>query len=404
MCSYRSLLLAQCLQKDSWTSSVSGVRPGFQSRLWTDNHVDAASTTIKFSTCRDALLTSNNDSATIHLWREISLWPDEDRGSKTLSCYTSATGNWGAQPAAGPYSFIIDAITGVTDSWQTLNAGVAVTYQIFFLSIGVISSAERSALLIALHVEIYNSMALSFSHMTFSYRTSAQPVFNDFSWQVPPGRTVLLGPNGAGKSTLLALGADALRPTRGRICFQALESSRRSDRAAYRRAVGWMPQHVRAVPGLTAQEQVAYAAWLKGASQTQAWAAAAIALERVGLATLAERATSTLSGGQLRRVGLAQVLAHDANVLLLDEPTVGLDPAQRARFRELLAALPRMYPIVVSTHQVDDLTDVFDTVVVINNGLIAFQGPVAAFMQLAPSTLTERRAEAAYAQSVSGED
>lgn len=122
------LVVGNVFAEGSWTSFVSGVRPGFGSRLWTDNHNDSASTTIKFSSCRDAIPTSNNDSATVHLWREISLWPDEDRGSKTLSCYNSATGNWGVQPTAGSYYFIIDAITGVTDSWQTLNANVAVTY------------------------------------------------------------------------------------------------------------------------------------------------------------------------------------------------------------------------------------------------------------------------------------
>lgn len=246
-------------------------------------------------------------------------------------------------------------------------------------------------------------MSLSFEQITFRYRRSLRPVLDDFSWQVPAGRTVLLGPNGAGKSTLLALGADALRPTHGRIRFHALDAARRADRAAYRRAVGWMPQQVRAVPGLTAREQVAYAAWLKGLGRHHAWAAAAQALDRVGLAELAGRKTSMLSGGQLRRAGLAQVLVHDAAVLLLDEPTVGLDPAQRARFRELLAALPPERPVVVSTHQVDDLTELFDTVVVLADGTIKFEGSVEAFLALAPSTVTERRGEAAYARIVSGE-
>lgn len=244
---------------------------------------------------------------------------------------------------------------------------------------------------------------MSFEHVSFRYRRSPGPVLRDFNWRVPWGRTVLLGPNGAGKSTLLSLGADALRPAQGRITFRSLNTARRSDRAAYRRAVGWMPQDVRAVPGLTAQEQVAYAAWLKGLGRRQAWRAAANALKRVGLEDLADRKTSTLSGGQVRRVGLAQVLVHDAEVLLLDEPTVGLDPAQRARFREILAALSLDRPVVVSTHQVDDLTELFNTVVVLEDGAIRFAGPVPVFMDLAPSTVTTQRAEAAYAQVISGE-
>lgn len=246
-------------------------------------------------------------------------------------------------------------------------------------------------------------MSLVFSHVTFRYRRSQRPVLVDFSWPVPPGRTVLLGPNGAGKSTLLSLAADALRPTRGHIRFDSLDATRRSQRTAYRRAIGWMPQQVRAVPGLTAQEQVAYAAWLKGLSRGEAWSAAAVALERVNLASLAASKTSTLSGGQLRRVGLAQVLVHDAAMLLLDEPTAGLDPAQRARFRETLGALPLDHPVVVSTHQVDDLHAVFDTVAVLDRGVVRFEGSVAAFMALAPATVTERHAEAAYAHIVGGE-
>lgn len=163
-----------------------------------------------------------------------------------------------------------------------------------------------------------------------------------------------------------------------------------------------MPQHVRAVPGLTAREQVAYAGWLKGLGRGKAWSDALQALKRVGLELVAGQKVSTLSGGQLRRVGLAQILVHDAEVLLLDEPTVGLDPAQRARFREILAGLSTERAVVVSTHQVDDLSEVFDTVVVIESGSIRFDGAVPAFMNLA-ADVTERRAEAAYAQVVSGE-
>lgn len=245
-------------------------------------------------------------------------------------------------------------------------------------------------------------MALVFDRIAFRYKRSAPPVLDGLTWCVPPGRTVLLGPNGAGKSTLLALGANALRPWRGRVVIGELDPSRRRDRGAYRRTVGWMPQHVRAVPGLRAREQVAYAGWLKGLSRSEAWEAARGALARVSLSDREDVLTSTLSGGQQRRVGLAQVLVHDADALLLDEPTVGLDPAQRARFREIIGALPAERPIVVSTHQVDDLSDLFDVVVVIEDGTVRFQGSVGEFVALAPHT-AERRAEAAYAQIISGE-
>jgi ABC-2 type transport system ATP-binding protein len=163
-----------------------------------------------------------------------------------------------------------------------------------------------------------------------------------------------------------------------------------------------MPQQVRAVPGLSAREQVAYAGWLKGMRRNEAWTAALTALDRVGLAEESNRRTSQLSGGQQRRVGLASLLVHDATVFLLDEPTVGLDPGQRSRFRETLLAFAVDRPVLISTHQVDDLTDVFETVVVLDRGKIRFQGSVADFVALAPAG-DPHPAEAAYATVISGD-
>ncbi len=249
---------------------------------------------------------------------------------------------------------------------------------------------------------------LCFTDVDFSYpsatlfRGSPTLVFEGFSWQAPDGCTVILGPNGAGKTTLLSLGATALRPRRGSVRLGDLDSSRRRDLPKFRRAVGWMPQQVRAIPGLTVREQVAYAGWLKGMARSAAWTEATAALGRVDLGAEADRLTSQLSGGQQRRVALAQSLVHRAEVFLLDEPTAGLDPGQRARFRESLREMAQDAPVVVSTHQVDDLTDLFDTVVVIENGSIQFQGTTEAFMALAPDQ-SEHKAEAAYASLVSGD-
>lgn len=249
---------------------------------------------------------------------------------------------------------------------------------------------------------------LIFTDVAFSYPRSAllgglgPAVFNGFSWSVPGGATVVLGPNGAGKTTMLSLGATALHPTMGSVRLGERDTSRRRDLRAIRRAVGWMPQHFRAIPGLTAREQVAYAGWLKGMPRAGAWREAPSALNKVGMRDEADRRTTQLSGGQQRRVGLAQLLVHHAALLLLDEPTAGLDPGQRARFRETVRELVREVPVVVSTHQVDDLTDLFDTVVVLDHGQIRFQGDVATFMALAPAG-SSYPAEAAYATLVDGE-
>jgi ABC-2 type transport system ATP-binding protein len=245
-------------------------------------------------------------------------------------------------------------------------------------------------------------MTLRFHDIWFRYQRGAAPVLSGFSWSVRPGKTVLLGPNGAGKSTLLALGADALRPNRGEIELDSLNPRLRGDRAPFRRRVGWVPQQARAVPGLTAREQVAYAGWLKGMPGDEAWSSAESALTAVGLQDRAGERTTRLSGGQLRRVGLAQALVHDPEVFLLDEPTAGLDPAQRARFRELLTAFAPERPLVVSTHQVDDLSELFEWVVVLLDGSIRFDGPVTAFLDLAPAGV-QRPAEAAYAQIALGQ-
>ena len=249
---------------------------------------------------------------------------------------------------------------------------------------------------------------LRFDGVSFSYasgglgRGPRTRVFEDFSWEVPSGRTVLLGPNGAGKTTLLGLGASALMPATGSVRIGTVSSTARRERAKFRRAVGWMPQQVRAIAGLTCREQVAYAGWLKGLDRRAAWEAAGTALERVDLAAEAGRRTSQLSGGQQRRVGLAQALVHRADVLLLDEPTAGLDPNQRARFRDILREVSRDVPVVVSTHQVDDLTDLFDTVVVMDRGRLPFSGSPAAFMALAPAG-SAFPAEAAYGALVAGD-
>lgn len=242
--------------------------------------------------------------------------------------------------------------------------------------------------------------AFAFEDVSFRYRRSGPDVLDSFTWGVLPGRTVLLGPNGAGKTTLLALGADALKPQRGAVRFGELVAGRSSDRHSYRKSVGWMPQQIRAVPGLTCREQVTYAGWLKGMSTKEAWAASRSALDGVGLLPLADTLTTRISGGELRRVGLAQSLVHRALVLLLDEPTVGLDPSQRANFREILGSLPDTSPVVVSTHQVDDLSDLFHNVVILHEGRIRYQGTVKAFLELAPQDAV-RPGEAAYGRVVS---
>jgi ABC-2 type transport system ATP-binding protein len=187
---------------------------------------------------------------------------------------------------------------------------------------------------------------LSFDHCTFAYRRSRPPVIADFSLEVSSGRTILLGPNGAGKSTLFALGSSALIPQQGRVRAASLDSGRRGHRRRYRATVAWMPQSVAAVSGCSTREQVALAGWLKGLSRADAWDAAGRALDQVGLLGKAEVKAKELSGGQRARMGLAQALVHEASVLLLDEPTASLDPAQRHNFLAVVDELAEDRSIV----------------------------------------------------------
>ena len=217
---------------------------------------------------------------------------------------------------------------------------------------------------------------LSVEDVSFSYgRVRPRPVFSELSWKVTPGvTTLLLGPNGAGKSTLLKLLAGQERPTSGSIRCGDL-----SGRTALFEHVAWMPQDVRAARGLTVLEQVHYAAWVAGHSDGRARERASQALELVRLDERAAQRTSELSGGQLRRLGLAQAWARGGDVLLLDEPTAGLDPAQTLNFRAVLPRLEVPGGVVISTHQVADVDGEFDRVAVLHQGRIVFDGDVEQF-------------------------
>ncbi|MFG2292646.1 ATP-binding cassette domain-containing protein [Streptomyces sp. NPDC048603] len=247
-------------------------------------------------------------------------------------------------------------------------------------------------------------MVLVLDDITFGY-SARTPVFSGFGLVADASATVLLGPNGAGKSTLLGLAASQLSPARGSVSFGGARPDRRGL-AAYRRRVAWIPQQITPVPGLTVREQVAYAGWLKGMDRRAAWEASGRALERVGLADLAGRRSNRLSGGQLRRTGIAGALCHSSELILMDEPTAGLDPVQRRVFRELVAELSRTVQVVVSTHQTEDLADLYDRVVVLDRGAVRFRGSPAEFHALAPDGTSgsgRERAEAAYGRLVGRE-
>ncbi|MFF8380839.1 ABC transporter ATP-binding protein [Streptomyces sp. NPDC015661] len=237
-------------------------------------------------------------------------------------------------------------------------------------------------------------MSLALEAVSYAYGRRTRRILSGLSYTVPAGLTVLLGPNGAGKTTLLKLAAGVNQPTAGTVRLGHLASRSKE----YRQKVAWMPQSITAMTGLTAREQVAYTGWLKGMNRRDAWDAAAAALERVQMGDHADVRTKQLSGGQLRRVGVASALVHGAEVLLLDEPTAGMDPTQRRVFRDLVLRLVTDdVGVLLSTHDVADLAEESDHVTTLTAGRITFSGSTAEFLGHAPAQVPEgRRAEAAY--------
>ncbi|MGW1801502.1 ATP-binding cassette domain-containing protein [Streptomyces sp. NPDC001984] len=236
---------------------------------------------------------------------------------------------------------------------------------------------------------------------SYGYGRRKRTILNSFDYRLPAGVTILLGPNGAGKSTLLKLAASAVRPDSGKVVCGSIPSTSKQ----FRRIVARMPQDIIPMPGLTAREYVAYVGWLKGMSRDDAWKTARRVLARVELTEQSEVKTTRLSGGQLRRVGVAAALVHGARVLLLDEPTAGLDPRQRRVFRDLLRDLSGEVSVLMSTHDVADLAEDADHVTVLVEGQILHSGTTGTFLGLAPNgTAAGRLAEGAYTELLARHD
>ncbi len=192
-----------------------------------------------------------------------------------------------------------------------------------------------------------------------------------------PGVFGLLGPNGAGKTTLLRMMATVIPPTTGRLRLLGRDPGGYGPRREVRRRLGYLPQSLGYYPGFTVAEFVEYFALLKEMPSARVPGAVATAIERVDLGGRARAKLRTLSGGMLRRVGIAQAIVNEPELLLLDEPTAGLDPEQRVHFRALLRDLGQRATVVVSTHLVEDVGAACSQVALMDQGKIVFQGTPA---------------------------
>ena len=184
----------------------------------------------------------------------------------------------------------------------------------------------------------------------------------------------LLGPNGAGKTSLLRMMATVLPPTSGRLRLLGRDPGSYGPRREIRRRLGYLPQNLGYYPGFTAAEFVEYFALLKEMPPGEVPRAVAAAIEHVGLGDKARAKLRTLSGGMLRRAGIAQAIVNEPELLLLDEPTAGLDPEQRVAFRALLRDLGQRATVIVSTHLVEDVGAACADVALMDAGRIVFHG------------------------------
>jgi ABC-2 type transport system ATP-binding protein len=184
----------------------------------------------------------------------------------------------------------------------------------------------------------------------------------------------LLGPNGAGKTTLIRVLATVARPHSGSVRLLGHDLTNQATLREVRRRIGYLPQSFGYYPRFTVREFVEYFAWLKEVRASSVPAAVDRALERVDLLDRADDRMKSLSGGMIRRVGIAQALVNSPDVLLLDEPTTGLDPEQRVSFRELIRQVGVDACVLVSTHLVEDVATACRAVTVMWSGRAVFAG------------------------------
>jgi ABC-type multidrug transport system ATPase subunit len=187
----------------------------------------------------------------------------------------------------------------------------------------------------------------------------------------------LLGPNGAGKTTLMRALATVQQPAAGELALLRQPVHTRGDLREVRRQLGYLPQQFGYFARFSVRDFVEYMAWSKEVPAREIRRASAEAIAKVGLADRARSRMKTLSGGMLRRVGIAQAIVNRPAILLLDEPTVGLDPEQRMDFRRLLREIGAESCVVVSTHLVEDVAAACTDVALLSGGRVLFGGTVA---------------------------
>jgi ABC-type multidrug transport system ATPase subunit len=222
--------------------------------------------------------------------------------------------------------------------------------------------------------------------VTKAYRGGTRGV-DGVTLRLGPGLVGLLGPNGAGKSSLMRIAATVTRPTSGQVLFDGADAVARPDRL--RRSLGYLPQDFGVYPHLSAREFLSYLAAVRGLPARAARTRIGELLELFGLAGTGRRPLGKFSGGMLRRVGIAQALLADPRVLIVDEPTAGLDPEERVLFRNLLSDLAGDRVVLLSTHIVSDVESVASDIAIMAGGRLRQRGSPADLLRQAEGRVWE---------------
>lgn len=216
-------------------------------------------------------------------------------------------------------------------------------------------------------------MHVRISGLTKIYRKGDSPALEGLNLEISHGTFGILGPNGAGKTTLIKILSTQILPTFGTITIDGLDLQ--NDRAMVRKHLGYLPQHFGAYPQLSAHEFLDYMGRLAGFHQgKKRLDRISKTLSDVGLYDSRNQRTRTFSGGMMRRLGIAQAILTEPKFLIVDEPTVGLDPEERIRFRSILGRLSKDRTIIISTHIVGDISSTCENLAVLDSGRIIYQG------------------------------
>ena len=213
--------------------------------------------------------------------------------------------------------------------------------------------------------------SLSLESVTYRYPGGHEAV-SGLSLDLGPGILGLLGPNGAGKSSLMKILATLTKPSQGRVTWNGTDIAQQPN--GLRTALGYLPQDFGVYAALSAREFLAFLAAVKGLNGAQAKERVEHCLAQVGLGDAADKRLGDFSGGMRQRVGIAQALLNDPQLLIVDEPTVGLDPEERMRFRHLLTDLAGQRLVILSTHIVSDVEASATAIAVMSHGKLRFHG------------------------------